>query len=63
MKISGEGVLMKNSKKSQMSKNDKVKMNQVNIKTANKDFEILEDTIAPSLGFNCRHGKWGLWCN
>lgn len=46
-----------------MDKDNKVKMDKVDVKSANKDFEILEDTVAPSLGFNCRHGKWGVWCN
>lgn len=46
-----------------MDKKESLKMNKINIKEVNKDFEILEDSVAPSWGFNCRHGSFGIWCN
>jgi hypothetical protein len=45
------------------SKKENFKIEKVNVAAANKDFEILEDTVAPSWGINCRHGSFGIWCN
>ncbi|MGX7025994.1 hypothetical protein [Vagococcus hydrophili] len=48
-----------------MKKNNekKVAIKKIDVKSINKDFEILEDAITPSWGINCRKGSFGIWCN
>lgn len=59
-----KGVLvMKNVDSKENKYGQKKDIKKMDLKSVNKQFEILEDAVAPSWGINCRKGSFGIWCN
>lgn len=54
---------MKNVDSKENKYGQKKDIKKMDLKSVNKQFEILEDAVAPSWGINCRKGSFGIWCN
>lgn len=41
---------------------EKFKLNEIGKDLKVKEFEVLEDSLAPSWGVFCKNGTWGIVC-